>query len=966
MHHAKASQRMLGFSSTKSLDEAYRKYEFPSSASTRTSSLSEKDAAQNSVTPTTPEQFGLTHDMAVITGKSIKNSRVSSAPVIHTDYGLIEGSQDICNINETTQQVITESHNSSNKRQLQSKTAATNPNLHEVINKLNGSKNDLVACQEERTHQEILNANLSYILASEGFYYSSKKNRILPVTPDGTENNNLTELKFHSDEEDFYEDIFESSLKVSNPAQAKRLSALRLSIDRSLSRSAPIPHTNTHSNNLFQGFMDYSPEELFNHLSPQELKGFNKKSPQVNCDVDEVDVPAQPKGRRREMSVIANRKSSYFHTSSKRPRTDYSPSKDSSLNTDSYNSFLNELYVNLGMNPSDSKNDEKDLFRSMANTNESTTSLKLQKSHFEDIEKHFAYSVKSVDTPALQYGPDVPRSKDDSHASKSLSDGFPPVHTPGLSVFGTSFANDGAAKTVNNKLNESALDTSPEIDNKVNEPVSNVFVKSASSVHSRDLLKNGGREKEQDKNITDTSTLRVDGGLDNITLGAFDHTEKTSAPEPPMFSDIPSQTEETLMGPANTCIEFSNPVSQNTGNLREVPFDSALEDEQSANMTNRARNSPMFTMSVREESHIPSKPSWYITPHSHQNTAISGMSTNITDPLLDTALFATKSAGGMPVSSIYFYVDRETEPLAPKVGTGELVDEHLEVTASKFSKEDGEEIIEKKHIGSMDSMKSSTVDWKRKYTQQVEHNFAGCFEEIDEFVQEFDARTKDIVNNATAAAAAAAAAAVISANTTPAFSEDDISTFSSFKNDSSAGLRVKPTITSSSTDQSITIEKKFSTISDLKRSFSKDARKLKTQQSKEFGSIKPLQPVSESSSAKNETTKRSKSITSYDDAIEELSQEIGTLKSEENNRISSHSNKSSMEASSKSSLDNTDDSIHTTKTRKKASPSTDSTDKAVEITKSDNGSGKKLRGVFHAVTFKVRSKFGSDKKVSTQ
>ena len=131
----------------------------------------------------------------------------------------------------------------------------------------------------------------------------------------------------------------------------------------------------------------------------------------------------------------------------------------------------------------------------MANTNESTTSLKLQKSHFEDIEKHFAYSVKSVDTPALQYGPDVPRSKDDSHASKSLSDGFPPVHTPGLSVFGTSFANDGAAKTVNNKLNESALDTSPEIDNKVNEPVSNVFVKSASSVHSRDLLKNEGRER---------------------------------------------------------------------------------------------------------------------------------------------------------------------------------------------------------------------------------------------------------------------------------------------------------------------------------------------------------------------------------------------------------------------------------------------------------------------------------------
>jgi hypothetical protein len=952
---------MLELSCIKSLNKVYRKYEFPSLASTWISSSSEEDSARYNVSSATPEQLGFKHDMAVITSDHTKN--FGASPVLETqkDSGLDKNLQDIGKSNEITLQAITGLLNCSDKKQQQSATAAIEPELHVVLNnKLNDSKNGLVGRHEERGYQEILNASLSYVLASEGFYYSSKKNRILPVSPDINDNYDLTELKFLSDEEDFYDDIFESSLKADNIVQSEQLPALHFSIDKPHSRSAPISHANTHSTSLFQGFMDYSPEELFNHLSPQELKVFNKKSPQVNCGLDELDVLAQPKGRRREMSVIANRKSSYIYTTSKRPRiaTDCSFNRKTSLSLGSYNSFLSELHVNLGMNLPDSKHGGKSLFKSMANTNQSTPSLKLQKPYLDDIQKHFESPVIAVNAAVLQYESDVPRPKHNSRAGRPLSDGFPPIPTSGQSVIKTSIVNDETVKAVKNEFIKSSLDTSFGIDNETNEPMSNVFFKSASSVYPNNVLSSQGREQKQDKKIIDTPTLWANGGLNNITLGAYEHSKEINKPEDMMFSIIPSQTEKILKSSASTGIKFSNPVSQDAENLREVPFKSSLGDENSVNMIKRPRNSRMFTMSVREKPHTPSKPSWYFASHSPPNTTTSEISTEL---LLDTSLFAAKSAGGMPVSSIYLYVDREAEPPVPKVDTTDLVDEQLEVTASKFFKKNKEEMIEEKHIRSMEKVKPSSIDLKSKHTQQVENKFAGCFEEIDEFVQEFDARTKDIVNNATAVAAAAAAA-VISANTTPAFSEDGNNTFSSFKSDNSAGFNVKPAITASSADPSITLEKKFSVIAELKRSFSKDARKLTSQSSKDVGSSQSLQPVPEDSSAKSKSTKRSKSAISYDSAIEELSQEIDTLKSAKSNRISSHSGKRSLEASSKYSLDNADTSSHGTTIRKKTPTSTGSTDKAVVMTKSENGGGKKLRGVLHAVTFKVRSKFGRDKK----
>ncbi|KAF5097200.1 hypothetical protein D0Z00_002477 [Geotrichum galactomycetum] len=582
-----------------------------------------------------------------------------------------------------------------------------------------------------------------------------------------------------------------------------------------------------------------------------------------------------------------------------------------------------------------------------------------QKPYPDDIEKHFEPSMMNVDAAVLQYGLDVPKLGDDSRVGKPLSDGFPPTPTSDHFVPETSIANDEAVEAVNNEFTKSDQGTSSGIDEKANEPMSNVFVKSASSVHPNNLLNYQGKEQNQDKKIIDTPTLWVNGGLNNITLGAYERTEEISTPKTLMCSVLPSDTEEILKSPISTGIKFSNPADENAGDLGEIPFESSLEDENSSNMINKSRNSRMFTMNVREKPHMPSKPSWYGASYSHPDTTTSGMSSNMTESLLDTSLFATKSACGMPVSSIYLYVDREAEAPIPKVDTTDLIDEQLDVTATKLSKESEEEIIEKKHIGSMEKSKLSSIDWKSKYTQQVEHNFAGCFEEIDEFVQEFDARTKDIVDNATAIAAAAA---VISANTTPAFSEDGNNTSSSFKSGTSAGFRFNPAVTSSSANPSITSEKKFSGVSDLKRSFTKDARKMKSQTSKDVGSSKSLQPVSEIFPVKSKATKRSKSATSYDEAIEELSQEISTLKSAKSNQISSHSNKSSLEASSNSFLGNADTGSHATTISKKTSPSTHSTDKAVDTMKSENGSGKKLRGVLHAVTFKVRSKFGSDKK----
>lgn len=156
----------------------------------------------------------------------------------------------------------------------------------------------------------------------------------------------------------------------------------------------------------------------------------------------------------------------------------------------------------------------------------------------------------------------------------------------------------------------------------------------------------------------------------------------------------------------------------------------------------RPKSSKMFTMSIRHKPYSPPKPSWYKA--SYDITSDDGMEPAVVTSKCAENFNSSKSAGGMPVSSIYLRLAKAPEANAEKPSNGD-------------AKESGEKKKRPAPKGeeNLEEIDTPFGNWKEKYAQKVQQNFVGCFDDIDDFIQEFNAKTVSIVETAAAAATAA-------------------------------------------------------------------------------------------------------------------------------------------------------------------------------------------------------------------
>lgn len=201
----------------------------------------------------------------------------------------------------------------------------------------------------------------------------------------------------------------------------------------------------------------------------------------------------------------------------------------------------------------------------------------------------------------------------------------------------------------------------------------------------------------------------------------------TLTAERPFIQEQPSKKERTKSGDPCQGVKFAEQKEvfhyELLGNAKEhgtVPKMSARPKS----------SSKMFTMSMRDKPYSPPKPSWYKASYGTAHVKIAPPEIHSTS--LD---FTSKSAGGMPVTSIYLQVGNKSKSPA----------EDLEV--------DGDEDVPKVVEEEPENPNMSFGNWKDKYTAQVQQNFAGCFDDIDDFIEEFNAKTDVIVEYAAAAAA---------------------------------------------------------------------------------------------------------------------------------------------------------------------------------------------------------------------
>lgn len=222
-------------------------------------------------------------------------------------------------------------------------------------------------------------------------------------------------------------------------------------------------------------------------------------------------------------------------------------------------------------------------------------------------------------------------------------------------------------------------------------------------------------------------------------------TNSASTEEEESQSDAPSLLEPV----AEAEIDESPKKSRNT--VKFAISDEEFDDDlnyvpKKASVTCRPKSSSkMFTMSLRDKPYSPPKPSWYKA--SYASAVVKAPP--VEPEFLDLAEFS-KSAGGMPVTSIYLRQEKEVEK------------------ALVAAKADGKVEVEVK-VDSNTPEDPDFGNWKDKYTAQVQQNFAGCFNDIDDFIQEFDAKTDVILEHAVAAATAISTA---SASTPKSWSEN--------------------------------------------------------------------------------------------------------------------------------------------------------------------------------------------------
>lgn len=804
----------------------------------------------------------------------------------------------------------------------------------------------------------------SYAFANEKSYYDLDKQQDLSTSSVINDSYNSAEFEYFGDE-DLCDKFLHTDLISNNTTdftQLDKLSANKSSSNTFISKATHNMSNDECYNDLFQGFLNYSPEELFDHLSPQETKLFDEKSHEISIDSEELDIFTQPQKKKREISVIASRKSTRTYPFSRCSKilTDFPLNNVDSCNRFLSNSFLKELYFHSGISPSDSENYEKNILSFTKDAKQSSNSRSASQSRYiYDIRKPFEIPVVTVNAVILQDSV-TPISEIGIYASKSMFDRFVPRSASCQSAYEIPIFNSKTVDTAeerNKNINFKKI-SKPETVSA--ESSLKGTVKSLSSEAVPNNSSTNSRDKIWDVGGLDTPTFWANCDLKNITLEAPDHSKmavKTDVHFSPtkLVQDIGNYKIPTRK---NTKTELPNKVDINARSLK-LSFESHTKDETPLLALKKPGNNRMFKMSVRENPLTSSKPSWYITSYDLSATANDEISTSSAKSFSDSIQLASKSISGIPVSSIYFCTDKTVKSLfSEAVTTGSIVKQQANNIFSKPLENDEKKAVKKNIVENM-NLKPPVGYYKSKYTAQVEHNFVECFKEIDDFVQQFDAKTEIIVSNGAAAIAAATSVKNITRKT-PISLNDCKKKASSLKSQYSVGIITKPTTSSAPANLNIGSEKKHNVVAELKHSFSKDIDKLKSHSSKDTIFNELLQSVPERSLTERKLTRRHEPITPYEKVIKELTREIDTLKSMRSRQVSEHMKNDSPESFEKAPVYSSKPTGYRKMTTKKTQLFTDSSDNVADE-KNENKGGKKLREVLHAVKVKVKCRLTNEK-----
>lgn len=803
------------------------------------------------------------------------------------------------------------------------------------------------------------NSYTSYAFANEKSYYDLDKQQDLSKSSVINDNYNVTEFKKFGDE-DLYNKSFHTDLISNNTtgsAQLDRLSAIQSSSDTFISNNTYTMSNDEYFNDLFQGFLNYSPEELFDHLSPQEMKLFDEKSHEIRIDSEELDIFTQPQRKKRKISVITNRKSTYPSSRCSRILTDFPLNNINSFNRFSSNSFLRELYFHSGRSPSDSENHEKSILSFTKNAKNPSNVLASRNCYSNNIGKLFEIPVVTVNAVILQ-NPVTPISEIGISASKSIVDRFVPRSASCQSVYEIPIFNPKTVDTAEERNNN--IDFKKALKPK---PVSaesslKCSVKSLSSEVFPSNSPNSGRDNIWGVSSLDTPTFWANCDLKNITLEAPDYFKMAVKPDGYFGPTKIVQNIDNYRIPTtkkNTKIELSNEADIKVHSFK-LSFESHTKDETPLLPLKKPGHNRMFKMSMRENPLTSSKPSWYITSYGHSTTANDKNFTSSANSFSDSFELTSKSVSGIPVSSIYFCADKTVKSLfSEDATTGSIVKKQANNFFSKPLENNEEKAVEENIVETM-NLKSPESHYKSKYTAQVEHNFVECFKEIDDFVQKFDAKTEIIVSNGVAAAASVKK----TSRKTPISLNDCKKKEFSLTSQSSVGVMTKPITSSAPANLNIGSEKKHNVITGLKHSFSKDIDKLKSHYSKDTIFNELLQAVPERSLTERKLTRRHKPTTPYERVIKELTQEIDTLKSMRSRQVLEHMENDSSESFKKNLVCSSKTTGHRKTTSKKTQQFTDSSDNVADD-KNESKGGKKLREVLHAAKFKVKYRLTNEK-----
>lgn len=397
---------------------------------------------------------------------------------------------------------------------------------------------------------------------------------------------------------------------------------------------------------------------------------------------------------------------------------------------------------------------------------------------------------------------------------------------------------------------------------------------------------------EVSANTSSEKSLFSESGFDHIYLYDCDDSEGNAEVSEPV-DDTDGNSKKTSKPRAREAtVRFSDGVEMFSDKISK-------SSDIAPALHKKPFSSKMFKMSLREKPYSPPKPSWYIASYGHTNTPSPTPSEEVAmrpSTAITTARHTATTAGGLPVSSIYLCSANNSARRSRPATAGaalsrpenmEDVERLLNEDTIGANKENGVDIIEDasgqniEEEEEVDSTDSEPLSWKDKYAVKVERNFDGCFDDVDDFVQEFNAKTVSIVETAVAAVAAMSSPSSIE-------SDGKKSLASSFWSQPSTGRKSRQSARSNNSKHSRTkpnnrvatapsapVREKSSQIDDSTESsiFKKGSQVM------DSAALNRRLSLSVRPATARSVSKPSKAVTPYEEAIEELLHDIGTLKS---------------------------------------------------------------------------------------